>query len=127
MSAALDGERPLAFWSAGAEGAWLLLWAALGSGLGLLARSPLRLSGLGAALLLALGGVCLALFRAGTWVPAVAPGLAAAGSAGLVLAEVEPSRTRTLHQRLAPAFASPGAALALLPIFTLAVSRRRRP
>ncbi|HVH18361.1 MAG TPA: adenylate/guanylate cyclase domain-containing protein [Myxococcota bacterium] len=69
------------------EAAWLLAWSVGGALLARWMRAPLALVGLSLLLLASLYGVGYALFRAGFWLPVVPPALAAAGSAGLVVAE----------------------------------------
>jgi adenylate cyclase len=69
------------------EAAWLLAWSVGGALLARRMRAPLALVGLLSLLLATLVGVAWALFGAGFWLPVVPPALAAAGSAGLVVAE----------------------------------------
>jgi adenylate cyclase len=78
---------PPSFPGARGEAVWLLAWSAVGALLARWMRAPLALVGLFALLLASLVGVAWTLFAAGLWLPVVPPALAAAGSAGLVVAE----------------------------------------
>jgi len=80
--------RPLRFWSASGEVAWIAAWSLLVAGLAAGARRPGALAAgvLGGAALLA--GASWLLFDAGFWVPAAGPLAASLGSGGIVLADV---------------------------------------
>lgn len=84
LSAVLDGRSLLWAWTLWQEGLWVLAWALLGSGLGLIRRLPvLGLAVLGA--IASLSAVCLGLLISlGCWVPLVPAALAIVGSSGSI-------------------------------------------
>jgi adenylate cyclase len=84
---AQGAAAPTRFPGGWGEAAWLLAWSVGGALLARRMRAPLALVGLFSLLLASLVAVAYALFRAGFWLPVVPPALAAAGSAGLVVAE----------------------------------------
>ncbi len=81
LRAALDGQRPLEWWSEGVEIAWIALWTALGTTLGFTQRSPSRLALVLGLALATIGLGAWASIEHGAWLPLAAPALALAGSA----------------------------------------------
>jgi len=85
---AATGHRPLiSFWSDGAEGLWIILWAIAGGTLGWSVRNTIKLSLGGITLFTLLGGSSAGLFIMGyVWVPVVTPALATVFTSGLLVA-----------------------------------------
>jgi CHASE2 domain-containing sensor protein len=84
LSAVLDGRSLLWTWALWQEGLWVLAWALLGSGLGLIRRLPiLGLASLGA--IVSLSVICLGLLISlGCWVPLIPAALAIVGSSSSI-------------------------------------------
>lgn len=85
---ALDGQRPLNWWSEPAEIAWIALWAALSTTLGFTLRSPLKLTLALLPLLAALGLIAWIAFNRGWWIPLATPGFATIFSAAFAASYV---------------------------------------
>ena len=69
LAAAIEGRAPIHVMSETAEITWTLFWGMLGGALGLLARSPWRLSMIVAGGLLLLTLIVIMLFWSGWWIP----------------------------------------------------------
>jgi len=85
---ALEGEKPLRFWSDWLEDAWVLLWCLVGGAIGYHVRSPWRFGPESIACLLVLGGTGWVAFANGWWIPLAAPAVAYAPSAVFVTSYV---------------------------------------
>jgi CHASE2 domain-containing sensor protein len=84
LSAVLDQRSLLGTWTVWQEGLWVLAWACLGSGLGLLRRFPMLALAIAGALI-SLAGVCLGfLIWLACWVPFVPAALALVGSSSSI-------------------------------------------
>jgi adenylate cyclase len=85
---AIEGEEGLKSWGDWMEDAWVLLWCALGGGMGYWVRSPWRFTLLALACVASLAATLSMAFEAGWWIPLVAPALAFIASATLVTSYV---------------------------------------
>lgn len=85
---ALEGEKPLQFWSDWVEDAWVLLWCLIGGAIGYHVRSPWRFGPESIACLLVLGATAWVAFSNGWWIPLAAPAVAYAPAAVLVTSYV---------------------------------------
>ena len=72
---ALGQSSPIRSLSEKQEAAWTFLWGLMGSGLGLMIRSPWRFSAAGLTGLLALAGAAFLAFVKSWWIPLVPPGM----------------------------------------------------
>lgn len=88
LRAALEGQRPLNWWSEPAEIAWIALWAAFSTALGFTLRSPLKLTLALLPLLAALGLAAWLAFNRGWWIPLAAPAFATIFSAAFAASYV---------------------------------------
>ena len=86
LSAALNGQPLVWFWSEGAEALWIAAWAAIGGILAWSIRQPLVLVLSGTALLISLAAIGFSLFLQQGWIPLMAPALAATATGGMVIA-----------------------------------------
>ena len=85
---ALNGEKPLQFWSDWIEDAWLLLWCIVGGALGYWVHTPLRFTLTALCCLLALAGTAWLAFSAGWWLPVVTPAVGYVPAAVLAISYV---------------------------------------
>jgi len=91
-------DAPLRSLGGAGEALWTLVWAALGTAIGLWSRSAwIAVLGLFGGLAALFGGT-QALFQSGTWYPLVAPALAGVGGAGLASLYVGVSERRQRSQ-----------------------------
>lgn len=67
------GDRVLRAWSGPAQAAWLILWCAIGAGIGFHCRSPVALTGAALAMVALLFYCCWRAFDAGWWAPFIPP------------------------------------------------------
>ncbi len=86
LSAALDGQPLVWFWSEGVETLWILMWAAIGGALAWYVRHPLLLVLGGTALLAVIIACGFSFFRLQGWIPVAAPVFAAIATGGIVMA-----------------------------------------
>ena len=84
IRAALQGERPLAYWRDWQEDVWVLIWCLVGGMIGFWARSPWRFGLLIGSALAVLGVIAWQAFQAGWWIPLMAPMVASFPSAAFV-------------------------------------------
>ncbi|PSB24847.1 CHASE2 domain-containing protein [Stenomitos frigidus] len=86
LSAALDGQPLVWFWTEWVEALWIAAWAAIGGVLAWYIRQPLVLVISGTALLIGLAAIGFNLFLQQGWIPLVAPAIAATATGGMVIA-----------------------------------------
>lgn len=115
LRTALEGAKPLRFWSDWLEAAWALLWCLVGGAIGYWARSPVRFSGLLAAALVVLGWVGWRAFAAGWWIPIIWPALTCLPAAALLTSYIsyEERKQRGLLMQMFSREVSPDIAQAL--------------
>lgn len=85
---ALHGEAPLRFWPDWIEDAWTLLWCAAAGTIGYAIRSPWRSASTALASMAVLAATVWFAFRAGWWLPLVAPATAFVPAGALVTSYV---------------------------------------
>jgi len=115
LRAALEGTRPLRFWSDWLEAAWALLWCLVGGAIGYWVRSPVRFTGSLVAGLAALLWIGLSAFGAGWWIPIMWPALTCLPAAALLTSYIsyEERRQRGLLMQMFSREVSPDIAQAL--------------
>ena len=86
LSAALDGQPLVWFWSEWAEALWVAIGAVIGGVLAWYIRQPLVLVLSGTALLAGLVAIGFSLFLQQGWVPLMAPTIAATATGGMIIA-----------------------------------------
>jgi adenylate cyclase len=115
LRAALNGERPLRFWTDWQEDTWMLLWCLIGGAIGYWLRSPWRFITAIVLALLALGWIAWWSFLAGWWIPLMAPSVACLPAAALVTSYIsfEERKQRSQLMQLFSNQVSPDIAQAL--------------
>src|SRR5262249_35506091 len=88
LRTALDGARPMATLPQRESAAWILMWSAAGGILGLMVRSPWRISLAAGAGIAGLGVVAFLAFLSGWWIPLAPAALAWLATAAVVTAYV---------------------------------------
>ena len=98
LRAAINGEKPLAFWNDWQEDAWMLLWCLAGGAIGFWVRSPWRFVAAILLALVALGWMAWQSFAAGRWIPLMAPVAACLPASALVTSYISFSEQRQRSQ-----------------------------